>query len=57
MIGLGVLIASFVCSSIWVFMTFSGMRRGAVFSIRYETWMFGSIAFGVLATVFVRIGI
>lgn len=57
MMGPLLVIASVVCSVVWLFMIFTGKQQGAVFSVRYEIWMLGSLGFAALAAVFLRIGL
>lgn len=56
MMGPLLVVASAVCSVVWLFMIFTGKQQSAVFSVRYEIWMLGSLGFAALAAVFLRIG-
>ena len=56
MMGPVLVIASVVCSLVWIYMIFTGKQQGAIFAVRYEIWMFGSLGFAALAAVTLRIG-
>ena len=57
MLGLITLLASMFCSGVWLFMLFSGNKSGVVLGKTFETYMFFSIGFAVVATVLLRLGI
>ncbi len=57
MIGLIAVLGSLICSAVWVLMLFSGNKSGTVLGESFETYMFGSVALAILATVLLRFGI
>lgn len=57
MIGLIAMLGSLICSIAWLSMLFSGNKSRLVFGESFETYMFSSVAFAILATIFLRFGI
>lgn len=55
MLGLILLLASLICSGIWLFMLFSGNRSGLVFGKSFETYLFLSVGLAVIGSLLIRI--